>query len=204
MYSAADIAALMAAARSLNPPLRAATYETFIGLLSVTGLRLGEALGLNRDDVDKKRSLLVVRHAKGGGRKVPLHDTTFQALKKYFDCVDHRFPEPVSPSVLVSIRGTRMSKDSIHATFPRLIDMAGLTGRGQRPRPRVHDLRHSYAVRQLIDWHQQHADVDARIPLLSTVLGHRDPASTYWYLQAAPELFDIVAKRLDEFLGELP
>ena len=142
LYSAADIEALMAAARFLNPPLRAATYETFVGLLSVTGLRLGEALALNRDDLDKKQLQLVVRHAKGGGRKVPLHDTTLRALQHYFDCVDRRFPEPVPPSVFVSIRGTRMNKDSIHATFPVLIDKAGLTGLGQRPRPRIHDLRH--------------------------------------------------------------
>lgn len=204
LYSGADIAALMTAARSLNPLLRAATYETIIGLLSVTGLRLGEALRLNREDMDENQLLLIVRHAKGGGRKVPLHETTLQALQDYFDCVDRHFPDPVSPSVFVSIRGTRMSKDSIHATFPRLIDQAGLTGRGQRSRPRPHDLRHSFAVRQLIDWHQQHVDVDARIPLLSAVLGHSDPASTYWYLQAAPELFAIVGSCLEEFLGELP
>jgi integrase/recombinase XerD len=193
----------MAAARSLHPPLRAATYETFIGLLSVTGLRLGEALALNRDDLDKKRLLLTVRQAKRGGRKVPLHETTLRALQLYFDYVDRRFPEPVSPSVFVSIRGTRMNKDSIHATFPALIDKAGLTGRGQRPRPRIHDLRHTVAVRQLVDWHQQHADVDARMPLLSAILGHTDPASTYWYLEAAPELFAVVGRRLEEFLGEL-
>jgi integrase len=204
LYSAADIAALMQAARCLNPPLRAATYEAFIGLLSVTGIRLGEVLAVNREDLDKKRLLLHVRHAKGGGRKVPLHDTTLLALQQYFDCVDRHFPVPVSPSVFVSIRGTRMNKDSIHATFPALIDKAGLTGRGQRPRPRIHDLRHSYAVQQLVDWHEQRVDVDARIPLLSAVLGHSDPASTYWYLQAAPELFAIVGKRLEEFLGELP
>lgn len=204
LYSAADIAALMAATGFLNPPLRAATYDTFIGLLSVTGLRLGEVLALNREDLDKKRLLLQVRHAKGGGRMVPLHETTLLALQQYFDCVDRHFPVPVSPSVFVSIRGTRMNKDSIHATFPALIDKAGLTGRGQRPRPRIHDLRHSYAVQQLIDWHEQRVDVDARIPLLSAVLGHSDPASTYWYLQAAPELFAIVGKRLEEFLGELP
>jgi integrase len=203
LYSAADIAALMAAARSLHPPLRAATYETFIGLLSVTGLRLGEALALNRDDLDKKRLLLTVRQAKRGGRKVPLHETTLRALQLYFDYVDRRFPEPVSPSVFVSIRGTRMNKDSIHAMFPALIDKAGLTGRGQRPRPRIHDLRHTVAVRQLVDWHQQHADVDARMPLLSAILGHTDPASTYWYLEAAPELFAVVGRRLEEFLGEL-
>lgn len=204
LYSAADIAALMVAARSLNPSLRAATYETFIGLVSVTGLRLGEALALNREDLDKKQRLLTIRRAKGGGRKVPVHQTTVRELQHYFDCVDRRFPEPVSPSVFVSIRGTRMNKDSIHATFPGLIDMAGLSGRGERPRPRIHDLRHSYAVRQLIDWHEQRVDVDARIPLLSAVLGHSDPASTYWYLQAAPELFAIVGKRLEESLGVLP
>jgi integrase/recombinase XerD len=204
LYSATDIAALMAAARSLNPPLRATTYETFIGLLSITGLRLGEALALNRDDLDKKRLLLTVRHAKRGGRKVPLHETTLRALQLYFDCVDRHFPEPVPPSIFVSIRGTRMNKDSIHATFPALIDKAGLTGRGQRPRPRIHDLRHSFAVRQLVDWNQKHTDVDARIPLLSAILGHTDPASTYWYLQAAPELFTVVGRRLEEFLGELP
>ena len=204
LYSAADIAALMTAARSLNSPLRATTYQTFIGLLSVTGQRLGEALALNREDLDKKRAQLVVRHPKGGGRKVPLHDTTLRALQHYFDCVDRHFPEPVSLSVFVSIRGTRMNKDSIHATLPILIDKAGLTGRGQRPLPRIHDLRHTFAVRQLIDWHQQHADVDARTPLLSAVLGHSDPTSTYWYLEAAPELFATVGQRLDEFLGELP
>jgi integrase len=204
LYSDADIAALMAAARSLNPPLRAATYETFIGLLSVTGLRLGEALALDRDDLNKDGLLLIVRHAKRGGRKVPLHESTVRALEGYFDCVDRHLPEPVSPSVFVSIRGTRMNKDSMHATFPVLIDRAGLRGQGQRTRPRIHDLRHTFAVRQLIDWHQQCADVDARIPLLSAVLGHSDPASTYWYLEAAPELFAIIGERLEEFLGELP
>lgn len=204
LYSAADIEALMRAARSLNPPLRAATYEAIVGLISVTGLRLGEALALNRDDLDTAQSQLIVRCSKGGGRKVPVHETTLLAMQGYFGCVDHHYPDPVSPSVFVSIRGTRMSKDSIHATFPTLIDRAGLTGRGQRARPRIHDLRHSYAVRQLIDWHQQHADVDGRIPLLTAVLGHTDPASTYWYLQAAPELFTIVVQRLEEFWEELP
>jgi integrase len=204
LYSDADITALMAASQSLNPPLRAVTYETFIGLLSVTGLRLGEALALDRDDLDTDRSQLIVRNAKRGGRTIPLHDKTIRALGNYFGCVDRHFPKPVSPAVFVSIRGTRMNKDSIHATFPKLIDLAGLAGRGQRARPRVHDLRHGFAVRQLLDWHQQHVDVDTRMPLLSAVLGHSDPASTYWYAEAAPELLAIVGKRLEEFLGELP
>ncbi|MBP2324720.1 integrase [Kibdelosporangium banguiense] len=204
LYSDTDITTLMAAARDLKPPLRAATYETFIGLLVVTGLRLGEALALNRGDIDEPARLLRVRHAKRGSRRIPLHDTTICAVHNYFDTVDRHFPAPLSPALFVSIRGTRMNKDSLHATFPVLIDRAGLTGRGQRIRPRIHDLRHSFAVNQLLDWHRQRVDVDTRIPLLSAVLGHGDPVSTYWYLQAAPELFAVVGQRLDEVLGELP
>ncbi len=135
LYSDADIAALITAARSLNPPLRAATYETFIGLLSVAGLRLGEALDLDRDDVKKGRLLLIVRHAKRGGRKVPLHEWTVRAQRGYFDCVDRHFPDTLSPPVFVSTRGTRMNKDSMQATFPVLIDRAGLTGQGQPTPP---------------------------------------------------------------------
>jgi integrase/recombinase XerD len=204
LYSDADIDALMSATRSLHPTLRAATYETFIGLLLVTGLRLGEALALDRADLDRDRNQLRVRHAKRGGRLIPLHATTIAALDHYLDCVDHHFPEPQSPSLFVSIRGTRMNRNSMHATFPGLIDRAGLTGRGQRVRPRIHDLRHSFAVRQILDWHHRHVDIDARIPLLSSVLGHSDPVSTYWYLEASPELFAIVGQRLDTVLGDLP
>jgi integrase/recombinase XerD len=204
LYSEADIAALMTAARSLNPPLRAATYETWIGLLSVTGLRLREGLGLDRDDLDTGRRLLRVRHAKRGDRLIPLHETTIAILHDYTGRVDRHFPAPVSPALFVSVRGTRLCKSSVEITFPTLIDRAGLTGRGLRPRPRIHDLRHSFAVRQLLDWHRQHVDVDARIPLLSSVLGHTDPSSTYWYLQAEPELFTIVGQRLEHVLGQLP
>jgi integrase len=204
LYSDADIDALMSAARSLNPPLRAATYETFIGLLLVTGLRLAEALALDRADLDRERHQLRVRHAKRGGRLIPLHTTTIEALDHYIEYVDDHFPEAQSPSLFVSIRGTRMNRNSMHATFPGLIDRAGLTGHGQRVRPRIHDLRHSFAIRQLLDWHRQHVDVDARIPLLSSVLGHSDPISTYWYLEASPELFAIVGERLDTVLGDLP
>lgn len=179
LYSDIDLAALMAAARSLNPPLRATTYEMFIGFLSVTGLRLGEALALDRDDLDSDRRLLRVRHAKRGGRLVPVHETTIHALHGYSRSVDQCFPKPLSPSLFVSTRGTRLNRNSVHATFPVLIDQAGLAGRGQRPRPRIHDLRHTFAVRRLIDWHRQGVDIDARIPVLTSVLGHSDPASTY-------------------------
>ena len=202
LYSQEEIVALMEATASLNPPLRAATYQTFLGLIAVTGLRRGEALALDRDDIDPDQRLLVVSDYRGH-RQVPLHDSTIAAVQHYCDYVDEHFPVAVSRALFISTRGTRLNKNSVTATFPGLIDAAGLAGRGARPRPRIHDLRHSYAVRQLIEWHTQQVDVDARIPLLSAVLGHRDPASTYWYLQAAPELFTLVAQHLESSQGDL-
>ena len=100
LYSETDLAALMAAARSLIPPLRAATYETFIGLLSVTGLRLGEGLALDRDDVDRDHQVLRVRHAKRGGRLVPVHETTIRALQDYTERVDRYFPNARDPGIV--------------------------------------------------------------------------------------------------------
>lgn len=204
VYTDAEIVALMAVARSPNPPLRAATYETLIGLLAVTGLRIGEAIGLDRDDIDTDTRLLVVRHAKRGARRVPLHDTTIQALSGYMRLRDRHFPQLRSGSFFVSIRGTRLCQGAVHDTFPTLLKGAGL--RVDRPdgrRPRIHDVRHTFAVRQLLAWHRQGVDVDARLPLLADMLGHVNPASTYWYLQAVPELMQVLCRRLDQVLGEL-
>lgn len=205
LYSDADIHALMAATTKLSPSLRAATYRTLIGLLVVTGVRIGEAISLDRADIDHRALLLTVRHAKGGAaRRVPLHQTTSHALHRYAELRDTRFPDHPSPCLFVSIRGTQLCPSAVNETFRELVGRAGLEGRGQRCRPRIHDLRHSYAVNCLLGWHQQGADIDARLPLLSAVLGHVGPASTYWYLQASPELMAIVGQRLEHVLGELP
>jgi len=206
LYSAADIAALMSAAQTLSPPLRAATYETLIGLLATTGVRIGEAIGLDRTDLDVAAMLLRVRRTKTGTqREVPLHETTISALRAYLQVRDDQFLKHESESLFVSIRGTRICQAAVNDTFPVLVDRAGLSGRGARCRPRIHDLRHSFAVRSLLDWYEQGvADIDVRLPLLSSVLGHVNPASTYWYLEAAPELMAIVSARLEGVLGELP
>jgi integrase/recombinase XerD len=203
LYSEHEIAAMMAAARLLAPPLRAATYETLIGLIAVTGMRIGEAIGLDRDDIDEQTRLLTVRDGKRGGRQVPLHETTLHALADYGRVRDQRFPQPVSTSLLVSIRGTRLCRSSIYATFPGLLRQAGI-GADQPRRPRVHDLRHSFAVCQLLDWHRQGVDVDTKLPLLTSVLGHANPVCTYWYLQASPQLLAVAGGRLADVLGELP
>jgi integrase/recombinase XerD len=205
LYSDEEIEALMAAARSLSPGLRALTYETVIGLLAVSGIRIGEAIRLGRDDVDVVRSLLVVRDSKvERSREVPLHETTLAALDTYRRARDRRFSAPAPASFFVSTLGTPLHPCTVNKTHRDLVALAGLQGRGGRCRPRLHDLRHSFAVNTIIGWHRDGLDVDARMPLLSKVLGHADPKSTYWYLQAAPELLALVAGRLEPVFGELP
>jgi len=205
LYSPGEIQALMAAARALSPRLRAATFETVIGLLAVTGLRPGEALGLDRADVDLSDGALHVRAAKQNKhREVPLHDTTTTVLRRYSRLRDRHQPVPSSPAFFVSQHGRRLSAGAFHATFAKLIGQIGLEGAGERTRPRAHDIRHSFAVRTLIGWYQAGENVDAKLPLLSTFLGHVDPASTYWYLQASPELLALVRDRLERAVRERP
>jgi integrase len=203
LYSRADITALLTAAGGLAPALRAATYQTLIGLLTVSGLRIGEAIALDRADVDDDALLLAVRKAKpGSARMVPLHPTTAKALRRYERLRDHHFPAPATPGFFVSTRGTRLAYSDANKTFRALTRTAGLEGHGKRHRPRAHDLRHSFAVTVLLHWYREGADVDASLPLLSAMLGHADPASTYWYLEAAPELLTLIADRLQPVLGK--
>jgi integrase/recombinase XerD len=205
IYSEAEITSLMAAAARLTPPLRAATFQTLIGLLASTGLRLGEALGLDRRDADLDRGLLHVRAGKHGRqREVPMHDTTTAALHGYAQLRDRLSPAPESPAFFLSLRGGRLGQVTVHTVFPRLIREVGLEGCGHRARPRPHDLRHAFAVRTLLDCHRAGRNVDRELPALSTFLGHSQPRHTYWYLQAVPELLELVGRRLDGALGEAP
>ncbi len=203
LYSPAEIAALMDAARGLSPALRAATYETLIGLLAVSGMRIGEALALDRADVDLGDGVIVVRHAKlDRQREVPLHDTTTGALDDYGRLRDRHFPEPTTRAFFISTRGARLNRGTVNATFVTLIRQAGLEGRGERARPRPHDLRHTFAVRSLLECYRAGTDVDTQLPLLATLLGHVNPTDTYWYLQAVPELLTHAGRRLDGMRSE--
>jgi integrase/recombinase XerD len=201
IYSQAEIASLMDASRALSPPLRAATYQTLIGLMAISGLRLGEALGLDRQDVDLERGALHVRAAKQNKqREVPLHHSTSEALGRYSVLRERHWPKADRQAFFISRPGLPLTAKAVHGTFPRLIRRVGLEGHGQRGRPRPHDLRHAFAVHTLLDWHREGVEVDRQMPLLSTYLGHAHPISTYWYLQAAPELLALVAQRLDGML----
>jgi integrase len=204
LFSDDEVQGLMAAAGALRTPLRAATYATLIGLLAVTGMRVGEAIRLDRADVDLLEGLLTVRDSKfGKSREVALHATTTEALRGYAHRRDEECPRPAAPSFFVSIAGTRLIYTNVQHVFAGLTVAAGITRRSASCRPRLHDLRHSFAVTTVLGWYRDGVDVEPRLPLLSTYLGHADPGSTYWYLSAAPELFAIAAQRLEHALGQL-
>jgi integrase/recombinase XerD len=182
IYTGEEIAALMAAAGRLTPALRAARHQTLIGLLAVTAMRPGEALALDRQDVDLRHRVVVVRTGKQRKqREVPLHDSTVTALSEYARMRDAHLPNAATPAFFISSRGGRVGRHELNQTFTRLIGEVGLDGRGARTRPRPYDLRHALAVRILLDWYEAGEDIDRQMPLLSTFLGHTDPASTYWY-----------------------
>jgi integrase len=203
IYSPAEIAALMRAARSLSPPLKAATYETLIGLLACTGLRFGEAAGLDCTDVNLVEGSVLVRFGKNGrSRHLPIHPTTAGALTAYAARRDHLCPNPATAGFFVSVQGGRLAHSSVHAVFVTLRRLTGLDRRGHGRLPRVHDLRHTFVVRTMLAWYRDGVDVQARLPLLSTFLGHVDPKATFWYQNAAPELLSLAARRLEVDLGD--
>jgi integrase len=198
LYSQEQILALMAATSGLRFPLRQATYRTLIGLLSVTGMRVGEAIRLDRQDLDLRHGVLTVRGTKfGKSRELPVHSSTVDALRAYLRLRDRLCPEPVTEAVLISPAGTRLLYCNVHSTFRELRRRVGLAPRSAACRPRIHDVRHTFAVRTLLGWYRTGLEVQPRLPLLSTYLGHVHPKDTYWYLTAAPELLQLAAERLE-------
>ena len=197
IYTTADISALMNEARSIRIPLLAAMHETVIGLLAATGLRVGEAVRLDRTDIDWAQGVLSIRESKfGKSRLVPVQPSTLSALRRYAKLRDRTPHNIATPGFFVSTRGTRLSYPVFQDVFRRLCTTTGI-GAQSMTRPRVHDLRHTFAVRTLLDWYRSGENVELRLPALSTYLGHRDPRSTYWYLSAAPELLALAAGRLE-------
>jgi len=165
---------------TLRPRLRAATHATLFGLLAATGLRLGEAIGLERDDVDLQQGLITIRHAKfDRARLVPVHETVTQALGRYVDERDRLCRRPRAQAFFLSSAGTALGRSGVEKVLRQLTTAMGI--RTATVRPRAHDLRHLLAVTTLLGWYRDGGDVQARLPLLSTWLGHADPRHTYWY-----------------------
>ncbi|MEP7115069.1 MAG: tyrosine-type recombinase/integrase [Ilumatobacteraceae bacterium] len=197
LYTDTEIAALLDAARQLDPPLRAATVETVIGLLSVTGMRVGEVLRLNTVDVDVDAGVLTVWLSKfGKSRHVPITPSTVVALDRYLEIRRRLAQTTTTNALFVDVAGTRLAYPALLATFHDMVDISEIST-GSAP-PRIHGFRHSFAVRTLLGWYRDGADVQALLPRLSTYLGHVAPSSTYWYLSASPELMAIAADRLDQ------
>lgn len=197
IYDGDEVSALMAAAQALRGRIGRYTYATLIGLLAATGMRTGEAIRLDRGDFDIEQAVLTVRGSKfGKSREVALHATTVAALLAYSRRRDELIPRTSSPCFFVSQAGTQLIATVVHKTFRHLVRCARLQRVSARCRPRLCDFRHSFAVQTLLDWYRDDLDVAARLPLLSTYLGHVNPISTYWYLTATPELLALASQRL--------
>lgn len=200
LYSDLDIERLLQAAQELpsKTALRAATYTTFLGLLCVTGLRMSEAIKLDGEDVDLRQGLLTVRRTKfGKSRFVPLHGSTRQALQAYQEQRRQIYPHPKTPSFFLSEQGRRLCASTVRWTFAELSRQAGLRGSEQRHGPRLHDLRHRFAIQTILRWYQTGADVQKELPKLATYLGHTHVYHTYWYITAIPELLHYASSRRD-------
>ena len=202
IYSDREIADLIAAARELSGTtgLRPFTYATLLTLLSVTGMRTGEILNLDRDDVDLANRALTVREGKfGKSRHIPLHESTSLALDRYAVRRDRLCPNPRDPAFFLNESGTRITQSTLRWTFVRLSRQTSLRkpAKSSGDGPRLIDMRHSFAVGTLVRWYREGVDVERHIPRLATWLGHAHVSDTYWYLSATPELMQAAAKRLD-------
>jgi integrase len=200
VYSEAEIEALLTAALALPPEngLRRWTYHTLFGLIAATGIRISEAMNLERGDADLHAGVLTVRRTKfGKSRLVPLHPTTSAALRSYADKRDAHLGSRCGPTFFVAEQGGRLLHQYVYPVFWQLSREIGLRRPGDRSGPRVHDFRHRFAIRTLLDWYREGRNVEQQLPALSTYLGHTCVRDTYWYLSACPELMEEAARRLD-------
>lgn len=205
IYSADQILRLVQTAASLEPRdgLRPRTYGALFGLLAVTGMRVGEIVALKDHDVDLSQGLLTVRQSKFNKTRIlPLHSSTQEELRTYVRCRDTLAPTRTTDRFFVSPRGTRLNYWIVRSAFIQISRHIGLRAPADRLGPRIHDLRHTFAVRTLTEWHRTGIDPEQRLPLLSAYLGHAKVSDTYWYLTAVPELLGAVSTRLEHFLGD--
>jgi integrase/recombinase XerD len=192
LFSEGEIAKVLRCARRTLSPYRAAIYSTLFGLLGASGMRVGEAIRLRREEIDWNQQVLIIRNSKfRKSREVILHRSVVAALRKYAKLRDEVHPSPKSPTFFLSCAGKMIIGTEPPRLFRQLTQAAGVHS------GRPHDLRHSFAVRTLLRWYRTGVDVDAWMPRLSTYLGHATPKSTYWYLTASPELLAITRDKLE-------
>jgi integrase/recombinase XerD len=201
IYSEEEIERILRRTRQLpsSKKLRARTFTTLFGLLVASGMRINEALSLDRSDVDLERGILHIRRTKfRKSRYVPVHPTTVAALKKYAEGRDRLLPAPSTPAFFISERGRRIPAKTAQYNFAKVSQQLGLRAPAKYHGcgPRLHDLRHRFATRTLIRWYRTGLDVERELPKLSAYLGHVHVNDTYWYLEAVPELLQLATERL--------
>lgn len=200
-----DVLSLLRAARRVRSPkgLWAATHTALLGLLAATGMRVGESVALDGEDVDIREKIVTIRNAKfGKSRIVPIHPSTAKALLAYARLRDRVIQCPTAPSFFVSERGARLTAKFVGKKYLVLARQAGIRTLRGRTGPRLHDLRHRFAVRTMLAWYRSGVDVERHMPTLSTYLGHTNSANTYWYVAATPELLGLAVKRLSRIHKE--
>ncbi|MFZ1446903.1 MAG: tyrosine-type recombinase/integrase [Candidatus Dechloromonas phosphoritropha] len=201
-----EIVELLAAARRLGPhgSIRPATYETLFGLMASTGLRVSEALHLRDSDVDLKHGMLTIRQTKfAKSRQLPMHPSTVAALAQYRRQRTRHISARADIAFLISSRGQRLGQPlgdrQAHRVFNALGDSLGWVNRGAHATPRLHDLRHTFAVQRMMLWHADGTDIDQMMLALSTYMGHAEIFYTYWYLTAVPELMALAGGKFERF-----
>lgn len=200
-YSNGEIQRLLGAAKNMpaEHELRPWTYYCLFGLLAVTGLRISEARNLRTGDLDWKESILTIRDTKfGKTRLVPIHTSTRKVLAEYAKRRIQFFGEPMGSYFFVNRNGQPLDHGDIYRTFYRLSRQIGLRDASASHGPRIHDLRHRFAVQTLLNWYRKGDDAQLRLPILSTFLGHAQVTDTYWYLTGTPRLLSAAAKRLEK------
>jgi len=200
LYTDQEIQQLLEAALKLPPAdgLRRWVYHALLGLLAVSGLRISEAVGLKLEDVDLSEGILTVRGAKlGKSRLAPLHASTRQVLANYKSRRDDFLVGRLASHFFISQRSNRLDIGGVRRTFRLLSRQIGLRDPDSGNGPRLHDFRHRFAVEILLRWYRAGEDVEHRLPVLSTYLGHVRVSDTYWYLTACPELMGLAVKRLE-------
>jgi len=201
LYTEQEIQRLLAAAKSLSPAsgLRPWTYHCLFGLLAVSGLRISEAIKLERQDVDFDQGVLTIRQTKfNKNRLIPLHTSTRDVLSEYAEHRDRLVPNPSSSCFLLNDCGRCLERSAVRRTFYDLSRQIGLRGPSDHTGPRIHDFRHRFALNTLIQWYRAGEDIERRLPVLSTFLGHAHVADTYWYLSIHPELMGLATERLEQ------
>jgi len=197
VYSESDILRLMMATKNLDGTILPYTYETLFGLLFCTGMRISEAINLKQNDFNPSEGKLIIRDSKdNGSRNVFLHPSTVKELVQYTKKRDQIFSRCHNKSFFLSNVSTILLRPNVHVLFQKCLRWAILDK--TKPRPRIHDLRHTFIIRTIQRWYQEGQVVEPKLPSLSTYVGHRSPSSTYWYLTATPELMACASKLLSQ------